>query len=117
MYDDFGSDFITISDEEGHEYTLEHLDTMEFDGEFYLAFLPADMDERDEHYGMLILKKEVDKGEEFLVVPDDEELETVYEKFMERLYADEYNDEAEDDPYKSDDEPEQDHDEYLKEQN
>ena len=116
MYDDFGSDFITISDEEGHEYTLEHLDTMEFDGEFYLAFLPADMDERDEHYGMLILKKEVDKDEEFLVVPDDEELETIYEKFMERLYADEYSQEEDYTGFDVDEKVPQEHDEYLKEQ-
>ena len=51
MNEDYGNDFISISDDEGNAYELEHLDTIEHNGVFYLAFLPADMDENDENYG------------------------------------------------------------------
>ena len=89
MSEAYGNDFITISDEEGNEYTLEHLDTMELDGEYYLAFVPADIDETDENYGLLILKRDGPEEDAYLVLPEDEELERVYDKFMERLFSDE----------------------------
>ena len=56
MSEDFGSDFITIVDDDGTEFELEVLDTMDYNGETYKAFLPADMDENDPDYGMIILR-------------------------------------------------------------
>lgn len=97
MSDDFGSDFISISDDEGNEYELEHLDTIEVNGKFFLAFLPADVDENSDKFGLLILKQEEDNGENYLVVPDDSELEVVYQKFMERLFSDEDSEDGQDD--------------------
>ncbi|MDR1217884.1 MAG: DUF1292 domain-containing protein [Oscillospiraceae bacterium] len=89
MGDDYGSDFITLTDEDGNSFELEHLDTVEMDGKLYLAFLPADMDENDEDYGMVILRAGEEDGEEMLLtVDDDKELETVYDKFMEQLFGD-----------------------------
>ena len=41
MEDQFGSDFITISDEDGTEYELEVLSTLEYNGSTYLAVVPA----------------------------------------------------------------------------
>ena len=41
MEDQFGSDFITIVDEDGTEYELEVLSTLEYDGNTYLAVIPA----------------------------------------------------------------------------
>ena len=93
MSEEFGSDFITITDDDGNQYELEHLDTLEIDGVFYLAFLPADVDEDDERYGIIIMKQETENGESYLVVPGDEELDFAYQRFMERLFEDE--DEAE----------------------
>ena len=87
MNSDFGSDYITISDEDGNDYELEHLDTIEYNGCCYLAFLPADIDENSEDYGIVILKTETVEGEEMLTVPPDEELDEVYELFMERLFS------------------------------
>ena len=85
--DDYGSDFITIQDDEGNEFTLEHLDTLEHMGETYMAFLPADMDEDDEDYGFIILKVIEENGEEIFGSVDDEaELQQVYEIFMETLF-------------------------------
>ena len=90
MSDTYGSDFISISDEEGNDYQLEHLDTIEINGEFYLAFLPAAVDEDSEEYGLIILKAVDDEdGEQSLVIPPDEELNFAYDRFMERLFEDE----------------------------
>lgn len=87
MNGDFGNDFITITDDDGKEFELEHLDTAEVSGNVYMAFLPADMDEDDEDFGMVILRVAVEDDEEVLLTVDDEnELETVYEHFIERLF-------------------------------
>ena len=90
MNGDFGSDYITISDDEGNEFELEHLDTVEISGSIYMAFLPADMDEDDEDFGLIILKAIKKDGEEVLsTLDDDGEMEMVYERFIERLTDDE----------------------------
>ena len=39
--DDFGSDFITITDEDGVEYELEILSELDYQGAHYLAVVPA----------------------------------------------------------------------------
>ncbi len=83
---DFGSDIYTITDEEGNNYELEHVDTIELNGVYYLAFLPADMDPDDEDYGIVLLKQV--PGTEELENLDDDEEEDIYERFMERLFSD-----------------------------
>ena len=46
MADNFGSDFMTIVDEDGTEFELEVLSTLEWNGATYLAVIPAvDADE------------------------------------------------------------------------
>ena len=47
MSEAFGSDYLTIEDEDGNEFELEVLNEFELDGQDYLAALPADMDEDD----------------------------------------------------------------------
>lgn len=90
MKEDFGNDFISISDEDGNSYELEHIDTLEIDGEFYLAFLPADMDENSEDFGFVILKMIEGEGDEnYFVVPDDDIIDDIYDRFMEHIYDDE----------------------------
>lgn len=84
--DDFGADIISISDEEGNNYELEHVDTIEVDGVYYLAFLPANVDEDSEDYALILLKK--DKDDDYLLNLDEDEEERIYEKFMERLFND-----------------------------
>ena len=89
----FGPDFITVTDEDGNEFELEHLDTIEYNGQTYMAFFPAVEDEADEEsedYGLVILKSVTENGEELLSTLDDEaELEKIYDLFMEQLLADE----------------------------
>ena len=91
MSDDFGSDFITIVDDDGQEFELEVLDTMDYNGKTYTAFLPTNMDEDDPEFGMIILRSVLDeKGEElFESVDDEDELQDVYEHFMVLLFDDE----------------------------
>lgn len=93
MSDEFGPDFISITDEDGNEFELEHVDTIEYNGQIYMAFFPADTGEEkedDEEDGLIILKVVVVDGEEQLSTPDsEEELEEVYDKFMELLFQDE----------------------------
>ncbi len=89
MSGEFGGDIITISDEDGNSYELEHLDTIEMDGAYYLAFLPVSDGKGDEDLGMVILKSEKgEDGDDYLVIPDDEELDRAYDRFMEELFAD-----------------------------
>ncbi|MDR3277652.1 MAG: DUF1292 domain-containing protein [Oscillospiraceae bacterium] len=95
MSDAYGNDFFSVTDDDGNKFELEHLDTLELGGELYMAFLPADMDEKDEDYGVVILKVLEEDGEEsFVTVDDDDELERVYERFMERLFEDGDGEEA-----------------------
>ncbi len=102
MSEEFGPDFITVTDEDGNEFELEHLDTLEYKGNIYMAFFPAvegdedengefiDVDPDDEEYGMVIMKVIEENGEElFSTLDSEEEEQEVYEQFMERLFADE----------------------------
>lgn len=91
MSEEFGSDFVTIIDDEGQEFELELLDTMEYNGESYVAFLPANMDENDPDYGMIILRSQLDESGEELYesIDDEEQLQDVYEHFMVLLFDDE----------------------------
>ena len=91
MSEDFGSDYVTIIDDDGQEFELEVLDTMDYNGQTFMAFLPADMDENDPDYGIIILRVVLDeKGEElYESIDDDDELNDVYEHFMAILFDDE----------------------------
>lgn len=85
MDNGFGSDFITIVDEEtNEEYELEVVSSMEYNNETYLLLLPADMDEDDDDYGFVILRAgEDENGEQFFESVDEEDtLNEVYERFM-----------------------------------
>ena len=91
MSEEYGGDIITMIDESGEEFNLELLETIDFRGATYTAFLPADMDENDPDYGLVLLRNATDEnGEEvFDTIDDDAEAEEVYEKFMSILFDDE----------------------------
>lgn len=94
MSEEFGANFITITDEDGNDLELEHLDTIEYNGQVYMAFFPAEMADQepdeasvDEETGLIILKVLQENGEEILSTLDSEaELEAVYNQFMEELF-------------------------------
>ena len=91
MSEDFGPNFITLTDEDGNEFELEYIDALEVDGQTYMAFFPAvEEDAAEEDLGLVILKSIMVDGEEQLSTLDsDEELNRVYDLFMEQLLADE----------------------------
>ena len=93
MSENYGPDFITVTDEDGNEMELEFLDTLEYQGQTYMAFFPAveeGADEDGEDYGLVILKGVEENGEALLSTLDsDQELDAVYDRFMEELFQDE----------------------------
>lgn len=93
MSEEYGPDFITVTDEEGNDIELELVDALEHEGNTYMAFFPAVLEEggeESEDYGMVILKSIEENGEELLSTLDtDEELEEIYGLFMERFYDEE----------------------------
>lgn len=87
--DEFGSDFITITDEDGVEYELEVLSELEYDGKTYLAVIPAGSEEEEE-LEVSILRSDEEDGEPILsAITDEAELEAVYDLMMNDLYAEE----------------------------
>ena len=97
MSDEYGSDFISITDEDGKEYELEVLAELEHNGCRYLALVPAGSGEDDENEDLevSILKSVEENGEEYLeAIEDDAELEEVYQALMDLIYEDEEEPEA-----------------------
>lgn len=95
MADEFGSDFMTIVDEDGTEYELEVLSSLEYNGSTYLAVTPADGGEEEEaDLEVSILKSEEDENGEPLLcaIEDEAELDTVYQLIMDQLYAEDSED-------------------------
>ena len=90
MSEDFGPTFITVTDEDGKDLVLEFVDALEYNGQMYQAFSPAETEgenEDDPDNGLVILKVIHEDGEDLLSTLDsDEELEAVYEQFMELLF-------------------------------
>ncbi len=88
MADLYGSDFITIADEDGTEYELEVLTTVEYNGYSYLAVIPAgENSQTPADLQVSILKSTEEDGEPILsVIEDDAELEAVNNLIMDLLY-------------------------------
>ena len=90
MADQYGSDFMTIVDEDGTEFELEILTTLDYNGCNYLAVIPAGGDDEAEEYEVSILQSVEEDGEPILCAIEDEaELETVYNLIMDSLYEQE----------------------------
>ncbi len=82
MLDDFGSDFVTLTDEDGKEYEMEVLHTLEYNGNVYYALCPADSED-ELNLEIVIMRQEEEDGESFLVnVTDEDEEEAVFERFL-----------------------------------
>lgn len=86
MENEYGSDFMTIVDEDGTEYELEVLSSLEYNGFTYLAVIPASGEEGDD-LQVSILKSVEEDGEPILcAIEEESELEAVYELIMDELY-------------------------------
>ena len=91
----FGNDIVTLTDDDGKEYSFEILDAIETDTGRYLAMLPyyATAQEKLEDSGELVLVKVFldDDGEEYFEdIADDDEYETIADFFIQRL-SEEYD--------------------------
>lgn len=92
--DQYGSDFITITDDEGKEYELEVLSTLEYNGCTYMAVIPAGDSQDSLQLEVSILKSIEEDGEPILCTIDDErELEAVYDLIMDSLYEEDSEEE------------------------
>ena len=90
MEDQYGSDFITIADEDGTEFELEILSTLEYNGESYMAVIPAADGSEEQPLEVSILKSAEEDGEPLLcAIEDEQELKAVYDLIMEQLYEEE----------------------------
>jgi len=90
MADKYGSDYITIVDEDGEEFELEVLMSMEYNGSTYQAVIPAVDADEEADLEVSILKNVEEDGEIILcAIEDEQELETVYNLMMDALYEEE----------------------------
>ena len=94
MENNYGSDYMTIVDEDGTEFELEVLSTLEYNGFTYLAVVPAVDADEDVDLEVSILKSVEEDGEPILcAIEDEEELKAVYDLIMDELYAEEEDEE------------------------
>ncbi|MBS5702637.1 MAG: DUF1292 domain-containing protein [Butyricicoccus pullicaecorum] len=92
MSEEYGNDYVVLTDEDGNEVEFQHIDTVEVDGETYMAFIPAEL-AVDEEAEVVILKVIEEDGEEILAsVEDEDEADKIFDIVMERV-EDMYEDE------------------------
>ncbi len=86
---DYNPDIISLTDDEGKEYTFEVLDAIESEDGRYLAMLPVYEDPQkslEDSGELVIVKVGEDDGEEYLYpIEDDDEYDFVADAFIERL--------------------------------
>ncbi len=86
---EYNPDIVTLSDDDGKEYTFEVLDAVESDTGRYLALLPVFEDPQkmlDDSGELVIVKVEEENGEEFFSeIEDDEEYDMIADAFVDRL--------------------------------
>ena len=89
MNEDYNPDIITLSDDDGNEFTFEVLDAIENDEARYLALLPVYEDPQkmlDDSGELVIVMVDEENGEEFFSeIEDDDEYEMVADAFIDRL--------------------------------
>lgn len=86
---DYNPDIISLSDDNGKEYTFEVLDAVETDTGRYVAMIPVyDEPEKmlDDSGELVVLKEFYEDGETYFEeIEDDAEYETIAEMFIDRL--------------------------------
>lgn len=86
---EYNPDLITLTDDDGKEYSFEVLDAIETDDGRYLAMLPTFDDPKKmlEDSGELVIVKVMEEnGEEYYTeIEDDDEYETIADAFVDRL--------------------------------
>ena len=94
MADQYGSDYITIVDEDGEEFELEVPMSLVYNGSTYQAVIPAVDADEEVDLDVRILKNVEEDGEIMLcAIEDEQELQTVYDLIMDALYEEEEDEE------------------------
>ena len=88
MSEEYGNDFVTLIDEDGNEVEFEHIDTVEYQGTTYLAFIPAELSVEEDAEVVIMQVVTDENGEELLEgVEDDDIADAVFNIVMERAEA------------------------------
>ena len=66
MSEEYGNDFVTLIDEDGNEVEFEHIDTVEYEGVTYLAFIPAELSVEEDAEVVIMQVVTDENGEELL---------------------------------------------------
>lgn len=89
MANEYGNDFVVLTDEDGREIEFEILGSVECEGMTYVGLVEQFEDPKAqlESDGRMVVLKAIedDNGEELLVTIDDEELAKVLPAFEEAL--------------------------------
>ncbi len=85
-------DLVVLVDENGDEVEFEHIDTIEMNGNEYVVLVPFDEDESEdedeEEVVILKIEHNEDGEDSFVTIEDEEELDTVFEEFKNRMEED-----------------------------
>lgn len=88
--EEFGADFITITDDDGKEYEMEVLSRFEYEGQEYIALTPAGSDDEELSLEVNILRIVVENNEELLEpIADEDDLQTVFDYLMNQVFEEE----------------------------
>ena len=88
MSEEYGNDFVTLIDEDGNEVEFQHIDTVEYEGVTYLAFIPAELSVEEDAEVVIMQVVTDENGEELLEgVEDDDIADAVFNIVMERAEA------------------------------
>jgi len=84
-------DIVQLVDEDGNEVDFEHLMTLEHKGNAYICLVPVEPMEDVGEDELVILRIETDEegNDYYATVEDDDELDEVFEKYLEIAEADE----------------------------
>lgn len=86
MSEEFGNNFVVLCDEDGVEQEFEHLDTLEYEGQTYMAFIPAEMSLSEEAELVILRVESEGEDEEVLATVEEEWLqEKLFAMFVERI--------------------------------
>ena len=74
MSEEYGNDFVTLIDEDGNEVEFEHIDTVEYEGVTYLAFIPAELSVEEDAEVVIMQVVTDENGEELLEGVEDDDI-------------------------------------------
>lgn len=76
---------LVLRDEEGKEIEFEYLDTIERKGKEFIVLLPLESSEDEAGEVVILELKEMNGEENFLPVENEDEINSIFEEFKERM--------------------------------